>query len=166
MNYHKSATFHTTLKIKFRNFAKGFVKKNLTLSKLLTHSKSKIIFNFSYKDMIPYDLKSFLVYEFTCMVVVLTTLGKLFVILKLGLRNISKRKDGKSHILSIYTPTQHALSSIVFFLLKQLIKLNLNSTYKLNKIYILNLNAQQNYLACTLSLLLMSPLCSFLPLSF
>ena len=32
LNYHISATFHTTSKINFRNFAKSFVKKILTLS--------------------------------------------------------------------------------------------------------------------------------------
>ena len=32
LNYHISATFHTISKINFQNFAKGFVKKILTLS--------------------------------------------------------------------------------------------------------------------------------------
>ena len=38
-----SATFRTILKINFRNFAKNFVKKILTLSKFLIHSNLKII---------------------------------------------------------------------------------------------------------------------------
>ena len=42
------------------------------------------------KDPIPDDLKSFLVYKFTC-AGCLATLTKLLIILKLGLRNISKR---------------------------------------------------------------------------
>ena len=90
MNYHKSATFHTTLKIKFRNFAKDFVKKNLTLSKLLTNSKSKIIFHFSYKDMIPYDLKSFLVYEFTCTGCSSNYIGETFRHFKIGIEEHGK----------------------------------------------------------------------------
>ena len=44
LNYHISATCHTILKINFRNFAKSFVKKMLTLSYFLLHSKLKIIF--------------------------------------------------------------------------------------------------------------------------
>ena len=45
LNYCISATFHTILKINFRNFAKKFVKKILTLSLFLVHSKLKIIFH-------------------------------------------------------------------------------------------------------------------------
>ena len=43
LTYHISATFHTISKINFRNFR-----------------------DFSYKDPIPDDLKSFLVHKFTC----------------------------------------------------------------------------------------------------
>ena len=45
LNYHISATFHTISKINFRNFAKRSVKKILTLSYFLIHSKSKFIFH-------------------------------------------------------------------------------------------------------------------------
>ena len=59
--------------------------------------------------------------------VVLAILAKLAVIVKLGLRNISKRITSLI-FLKIYTPTQHALTHIIFFVLKQSIKLTLNSS--------------------------------------
>ena len=43
-NYHISAAFHTIPKTNFRNLAKSFVKKMLTFSLFLVHSKLKIIF--------------------------------------------------------------------------------------------------------------------------
>ena len=51
------------LKRNLQNFAKSFMKKILTLSCYLIHSKLKIIFR--YKDPIPNDLKSCLLYKFT-----------------------------------------------------------------------------------------------------
>ena len=68
--------------------------------------------------------------------VVLSTLAKLVVILKLGLRNTSQRIT-RLIILNIYTLPQHSLTSIIFFLLKYLIKITLNWTGKLTKLYIL-----------------------------
>ena len=55
------------------------------------------------------------------------TLAKHADILKLGLRNISKRITSFIFI-NIYTLPQYALTRIVLFLLKQLTKLALNST--------------------------------------
>ena len=52
------------LKIKFRNFTKNFVKKTLTCK--LVFNSCKIKKKISYKDPIPDDLKSFLVYKCTC----------------------------------------------------------------------------------------------------
>ena len=45
------------------------------------------------------------------------TLAKLVVILKLGLKNISKRITSLI-FLNIYTPLQHALTHIILFVLK------------------------------------------------
>ena len=64
LNYHISATFHTIAKINFQNLAKSFVK-NIFIIKL-AFGLFKIKNYFSYKDPIPNDLKSFLVYKFTC----------------------------------------------------------------------------------------------------
>ena len=74
LNYHISATFRTILKINFRNFAKNFVSFNIKL----VFNSFKIKNYFSYKDPILDDP-------------ILATLAELVVILKLGLRNISKR---------------------------------------------------------------------------
>ena len=46
--------------------------------------------------------------------VILASLAKLAVILKLGLRNISQ-KDKKSHIFKHIHPPQHALTRIILF---------------------------------------------------
>ena len=67
---------------------------------------------------------------------VLAILVKLVIILKLGLRSISKRITSLI-ILNIYSPQQHTLTHISLFVLKQLIRLTLNSTEKLQKLYIL-----------------------------
>ena len=71
----------------------------------------------SYKDTIPDDLKSFLVYKLLVLAVVLAIFAKLVVILKLGLRNISKRITSLI-FLNICTPPQHALTHIILFVLK------------------------------------------------
>ena len=49
-----TAIIHTILKINFQTLQKSFVKKTLALSYLIIDSR------FSYKDLIPNDLKSFL----------------------------------------------------------------------------------------------------------
>ena len=49
--------------------------------------------------------------------VVLAILAKLVIILKLGLRSISKRITSLI-FLNIYTPPQHALTHIILFVLK------------------------------------------------
>ena len=53
LNCHILATFHTILKRNFHNIK-------------LVFNSFKIKNYFSYKDPIPNDLTSFLVYEFTC----------------------------------------------------------------------------------------------------
>ena len=110
------------------------IKNNL--SKLCKESckenfNIKLVFNsfkiknyFSYKDPIPDDLKSFLVYKFTCASCSSSYIGE---ILKLGLRNISKRITSLIS-LNICTPPQYVLTHIILFVLKYLIKLTLNST--------------------------------------
>ena len=70
------------------------------------------------------------------LVLVLAILTKLVVILKLGLRSVSKMITSLI-FLNIYTPPQHALIHIILFVSKQFIRLTLNSTLKLKKLYIL-----------------------------
>ena len=66
---------------------------------------------------IPNDLKSFLVCKFTCASCSSSYIGKLVVILKLGLRSISKRITSLI-FLNIYIPPQHALTHIILFVSK------------------------------------------------
>ena len=64
------------------------------------------------------------VYKCTCASCSSSCTGEIVVILKLGLRNISKRITSLI-FLNIYTPPQHALTCIILFLLE---KTTLNST--------------------------------------
>ena len=77
--------------------------------------------------------------------VVLAILAKRVVILKLGLRSISKRITILI-FLNIYTPPQHALVHIIL-LLDLKIKQDLHINWRKP-----NLKAQQNHLALALSL--------------
>ena len=87
--------------------------------------------------------------------VVLDALVKLVVILKLGLKSISKRI--KSLIfLNVYTILQHALTHIILCF-KIIDKANSKFDLKIKEALHINwrkpnLNAQQNHLALTLSL--------------
>ena len=59
--------------------------------------------------------------------VVLAIFGKLLVILRIELRSISK-KITSLIFLNIYIPPQDAVTHIILFVSKQLIRLTLNST--------------------------------------
>ena len=81
---------------------------------------------FSYKDPTPDDLKSFLVYEFTCAGWSSSYIGEACHHFKTRIEKHVK-KDNKSHIFgNINTPPQHSLTRIILFLLKELIKPTLN----------------------------------------
>ena len=84
--------------------------------------------------------------------VVLAILAKLVAILKVGLRSISKRKTNLL-FFNIYNPPQHALTHIVLCFNKVNSKFDLKIKEALHINWRKpNLNAQQNYLALTLSL--------------
>ena len=132
LNYHMQATFHTISKIHFQIFVKSLVKKILTLSQFLIHSKLKIIFHIKTQFLMILDLSQYInLLEFA---VVLAKLAKLAIILRLGLRSISKRITSLIY-LNIQTPPQHANS--LCFKINSKAKLTLNSAYKLKKLYIL-----------------------------
>ena len=76
------------IKNKLLKLCKEFCKENFNMK--LVFSSFKIKNHFSYKDPIHNDLKSFVVYKFTCPVVLAIFL-KFVVILKVGLRSISER---------------------------------------------------------------------------
>ena len=95
------------IKNKLSKLCKEFCKESFNIK--LVFNLFKIKNYFSYKDPVPDDLKSFLVYKFTCASCSSSTLAKLVVILKLGLRNKLKRTTSL---------TQHALTRVILFLLK------------------------------------------------
>ena len=63
LNYNIATTFHIISKINLK-LCKEFCKEDFTIK--LVFRSFKIKNYFSYKDPIPNDLKSFLVYKFTC----------------------------------------------------------------------------------------------------
>ena len=77
------------IKNKLLKFGKEFCKENFNVKLVLNLFKIKNYF--AYKDPIPNDLRSFLVYKFTCAGCSSSYIGKTFVILKLVLRSTSKR---------------------------------------------------------------------------
>ena len=103
--------FSHHIKNKLSKLCKEFCKENFNIK--LVFNSFKIKNYFSYKDPIPNDLKSFLVYKFTCA----CCSSSFIFILKLGLRNKSKRITSLI-FLNIYTPLQHALTHIILFDLK------------------------------------------------
>ena len=102
---------------------------------------------------------------------VLATFAKFVVILKLGLRNISKRIETPV-FLNMYTPpTTTCLELYNFLSFKIIYKDNSKFDLKIKGALDINwkklkLNARQNDLAPTLSLKLALPLCSFQSLLF
>ena len=95
------------MKNKLSKVCKEFCEENFNIK--LVFNSFKIENYFSYKEPIPNDLKSFLVYNFLVLAVALAILAKLVVILTVGLRSISNRITSLI-FLNIYTPLQHALT--------------------------------------------------------
>ena len=103
--------------------SKEFYIENLNIKLVLIHSKLKVTFHIKTQFLMILVIPKIYVLVLT---LVPATLAKLVVILKLGLKNISKRIE--NFIFSnIYTSPQYTLTHIILFLLKQLIKLTLNS---------------------------------------
>ena len=73
--------------------------------------------NGGYAFLIRLDLNLNVLYKFTCACCSSSYMVKLDVILKQGLRNISKRITSLI-FLNIYTPPQHALTHIILFSLR------------------------------------------------
>ena len=85
---------------------------------------NKLVFNsfkiksyFSYKDTTPDDLKSFLVYKFTCASCSSSYIDETCSHFKTRIEEHIK-KDVKFHIFKHYTPSQHVLTRIILFLLQ------------------------------------------------
>ena len=86
-------------------------------------------------------MKSFLIYKFTCASCSSSYIGETCCYFKTRIEEYIK-KDNKSYILNIYTEPQYALTRMILFLLKYLIKLTVHINSRKR-----NLNAEQNHLA-------------------
>ena len=132
---------------------KEFCKENFNIK--VVFSSFKIINYFSYKDAIPNDLKSSLVYKFTFPSCSSSYIGKLAVILTRIEEHI--KKDNKSYIFKYLHSTStcfHSYNSLYF---KIIDKTNPKFDLKVKEALHINwrkpnLNAQQNHLTLTLSL--------------
>ena len=145
-------TFHTTSKINFLNFE--FCKENFNIK--LVFSSFKIKNYFSYKDPIPNDLKSFLVYKFTCASCSSSYIGETCCHFKIRIEE-HINKDNKSHIFKHLHSTAACFDSHNSLCFKILDKANSKFDLKIKKALLIkwrkpNLNEQQNHLALTLSL--------------
>ena len=95
LNYHISASFHTISTLKFMKLCKEFRKENFNIK--LIFNSFKIQNYFSYKDPILDNLKSFLVYKFTCASCSSSYIGETCRHFKTRNKEHIK-KDNKSHI--------------------------------------------------------------------
>ena len=109
------ATFSHHIKNKLSKISKEFCKENFNIK--LVFSSFKIKNSFSYKGPIPNDLKSFLVYTFTCASSSSSYIGKTCRHFKTKIKKHIK-KDNSLIFLNIDTPPQHALTHIILFVLK------------------------------------------------
>ena len=101
--------------VKLLKLCKEFCKENSNIKLVLNSFKVKNYF--TYKDPIPNDLKSFLVYKFTYASCSSSYIVETVVIVKLGLRSKSKRITSLT-FLNIYFILQHALTHIILFVSK------------------------------------------------
>ena len=83
------------IKNKLSKLCKEFCKENFNIK--LVFNSFKIKNYFSYKDPIPNDLKSFLVYKFTCASCSSSYIGETCCHLKIRIEEHIK-KDNKSHL--------------------------------------------------------------------
>ena len=129
---------------------------------MLVFASSKIKNYFSQKDPIPDDLKSFLVYKFTCARRSSSYIGETCCHFKTRIEEDVK-KDNKPHILKYLHSTTTCFDSYNSLSFKIIDKANSKFNLKIKEVSHINwrkpnLNAQQNHFALTLSLQLLSPL--------
>ena len=132
------------------------------LIKLVKLVNIKLVFNsfkikkyFSYKDPIPNDLKSFLVYKFTCASCSSNYIGETCHFKTRIEEHI--KKDNKSHIFKHLHSTATCFDSYNSLCFKIIDKANFKFVLKIKGVLHINwrkpnINAQPNHLALTLSL--------------
>ena len=124
LNYHISTTFRNILKINFRNFSK------------LDFNLLKIKNYFSYKDPIPDDLKSFLVYKFPHASCSSSYIGETCRHFKTRIDEHIK-KDNKSYIFKHLHSTTTCFNSHNSLSFEIIDKANSKFDLKIKKLYIL-----------------------------
>ena len=142
------------IKNKLSKLCKEFHKENFNIK--LVFSSFKIKSYFAYKDPIPNDLKSFLVYRFTCASCSSSYIGKNCCHFKTRIEEHIK-KDNKSHIFKHLHSSETCFDSYNSLCFKIIDKANSKFHLKIKEALHINwrkpnLNAQQNHLALTLSL--------------
>ena len=142
------------MKNKLSKLCKEFCYENVNIK--LVFNSFKIENYFSYKDPIPNDLKSFLVYRLTCACCSSSYIGETCCHFKTRLEEYIK-KDIKSHIFKHLHSTTTCFDSYKSLCFKIIDKVNYKFDLKIKEALHINwrtpnLNAQQNHLALTLSL--------------
>ena len=133
---------------KFRKF-----NESCSLSKAASFNSFKIKNYFSYENPIPDDLKSFLVYKFTCASCSSSYIGKTCRHLKTSIEEDIK-KDSKSHIFEHLHSTATCFDSYNSLCFKITDKATSKSDLRIKEALHINwskpnLNTQQNHLALT-----------------
>ena len=147
-------------KEKLWKLCKEFCKENLNIK--LVFSSFKIKNYFSYKDSIPNNLKSFLLYKFTCAICSSSYIGETCRHFKTRIEEHIK-KDNKSHISKHLHSTAICFDSCNSLCFKIIDKANSTFHLKIKEALHINwrkpnLNAQEKHLALTHSLWLLFPL--------
>ena len=142
------------IKNKLSKLCKGFCKENFNIN--LVFNSFNIKNYFSYKDPIPDDLKSFLVYKFTCASCSSNYIGETCRQFKIRIEKHIK-KDNKSYIFKLLHSTATYFDSYNSLCFKIIDKANSKSDLKIiEALHITwrkpNLKAQPNHLALNLSL--------------
>ena len=151
------------IKNKLSKLCKEFCKENFNIK--LVFSSFKIKNYFSYKDPILDNLKSFLVYKFTCASCSSSYIGETWRHFKTRIEEHIK-KDNKSHIFKHLHSTATCFDSYNSLCFKIVDKANSKFDFKIKEALHVhwrkpNLNTQQNYLGITISLYLLIPLVLF-----
>ena len=142
------------IKNKLLKLCKGFCKENFNIK--LVFNSLKIKNNFSYKNPIPDDFKSFLVYKFTCAVCSSSYIGETCRHFQTKIEEHIK-KDNKFRIFKHLHFTVTCFDSYNSLCFEIIDKANSKFDLKIKEALNINwrkpnLNAQQNHLALTLSL--------------
>ena len=140
------------IKLKISKLCKEFCKENFKL----LFSSFKIKHYFSYRDPIPNDLKSFLVYTFTCASCSSIYIGKICCHFKTRIEEHIK-KGNKSHIFKYVRFNATCFDSYNSFCFKMIDQAKSKLDLKIKEALHINwrnpnLNAQENQLSFILSL--------------